>query len=279
MKNKEKIIYVFFVAIILILSLGPILWCLIISLTPESDMLVPSNHILPGHLIIDNYLSLFDPQTSEHQTLMVGLTSSLKLSALTLLIGVPVSTITGYALARFRFRLKGLYANIILLTTVIPAFATLIPIYSIFRNYDMLDSMFWAAVILVSAFMPLNTWIVMNYTKSLPEELWLQSSIDGLNDWQTFWYIILPLLKPIVFTISLLIFIMSWQQYIIPVILLSSYDNKVMTVIMSEFTTRDTIQYGIIARCGIIATIPPAVLAVLFRKSLVSGITQGASKF
>lgn len=279
MKNKEKIIYVFFVAIILILSLGPILWCLIISLTPESDMLVPSNHILPGHLIIDYYLSLFDPQTSEHQTLMVGLTSSLKLSALTLLIGVPVSTITGYALARFRFRLKGLYANIILLTTVIPAFATLIPIYSIFRNYDMLDSMFWAAVILVSAFMPLNTWIVMNYTKSLPEELWLQSSIDGLNDWQTFWYIILPLLKPIVFTISLLIFIMSWQQYIIPVILLSSYDNKVMTVIMSEFTTRDTIQYGIIAGCGIIATIPPAVLAVLFRKSLVSGITQGSSKF
>lgn len=279
MTKKERIIYYSLVALIIVFCLGPIVWCLVISLTPESDMLSFSDGILPKKIIFDNYRALFDPISDEHHTLMIGLKSSISISLITLMIGVPIATITGYSLAKYKFKFKKVYINLILLTTVIPAFATLIPIYSTFREYNLLDSMPWTSVILVSAFIPLSTWIVMNYTLSLPNELWSQASIDGLNDWQIFRYIILPLLKPIILTISLLMFIMSWQQYIIPVILLSSYDNKVMTVILSEFSTRDTIRYGIIAGCGVIATIPPAILAIVFRKLLVSGIARGSSKY
>ena len=71
---------------------------------------------------------------------------------------------------------------------------------------------------------------------------------------------------------------MSWKQYIIPMLLLSSHNNKVLTLIMSEFMTRDAINYSVIAMSGIIVIIPPLLASIIFRKNLVSGLTAGSVK-
>ena len=83
---------------------------------------------------------------------------------------------------------------------------------------------------------------------------------------------------PIVLTSSLIIFLMSWKQYIIPMLLLSSHNNKVLTLIMSEFMTRDAVNYSVIAMSGIIVIIPPLLASMVFRKYLVSGLTAGSVK-
>ena len=142
----------------------------------------------------------------------------------------------------------------------------------------MLDSMLWTSVIFISAFIPLNIWIIMNYFRELPEDLWEAAAIEGANERQLFFQIGLPLAKPIVLTSSLVIFLMSWKQYIIPMLLLSSHNNKVLTLIMSEFMTRDAINYSVIAMSGIIVIIPPLLASIIFRKNLVSGLTAGSVK-
>ena len=151
-------------------------------------------------------------------------------------------------------------------------------IYSFFMEHSMLDSMLWTSVIFISAFIPLNIWIIMNYFRELPEDLWEAAAIEGANERQLFFQIGLPLAKPIVLNSSLVIFLMSWKQYIIPMLLLSSHNNKVLTLIMSEFMTRDAINYSVIAMSGIIVIIPPLLASIIFRKNLVSGLTAGSVK-
>lgn len=278
MKKKNSALYYITVALIFIFSFGPIFWCFIISLTPESDMLKGSSGILPTTLILDNYKALIDISSSEHQAAFNGLFNSLQFSALTLIIGIPLTVITAYALAWYEFKFKKIFLNFLLLTIVIPVFTTIIPIYNIFINLNLLDSMAMTSVIYVSSFLPLNTWIMMNYIKQLPKELWQAAAMDGFSERQIFFKIVLPLISPILLTCTLIMFLMSWKQYIIPMILISSYDHKPLTMVMSEFMTRDAIRYGTIASVGILAILPPALAAVLFRKFLISGLTSGSLK-
>ena len=275
---KKKILYTISTLLILIFTLGPILWCGIISMTGESEMLKNTANILPSRLILDNYMEIFDSSSKAHQVFLNGLYNSVKISVITLIISLPMTVVTGYALCRYDFRGKKLLINFLLLTTVIPVFATIIPVYNIFRNMDLLDSMFWTAIIYVSSIIPLNIWIVMNYFKQLPKELYHAASLDGFGEMDIFFKIILPISKSTVLTVALIMFLMSWKQYVIPIILMSSYNNRTVTMVMSEFMTRYEIRYGIISACGILSIIPPALCAVLFRKYLVENLTAGTVK-
>lgn len=276
--KKNSILYYIAVILIIIFCLGPIIWCFIISITPESEMLQTSTNILPSHFTKENYKLLFDPSTKEYETAFTGLYNSMKISVITLIIGIPISVVTAYALARYKFKFKKIFLNLLLLTIVIPVFTTIIPVYNIFRNLNIIDSMFWTAVIYVSSFLPLNTWIIMNHIKELPKELWEAAALDGFNERQIFFKIILPLCTPVIVTTTLIMFLMAWKQYIIPSILISSYEYKPITMIMSEFMTRYQINYGIIAGVGILSILIPAVLAIVFRKFLISGLTSGTVK-
>ena len=166
----------------------------------------------------------------------------------------------------------------LMLTIVIPVFTTIIPIYSMFAEYGILDNFFWVSVIYVSSFIPITTWTMMNYFKSIPKELIESSAIEGCSESQIFFKIVIPLSTPILLTCILMVFIMSWNQFQIPLILISSHENKLVTMVLSEFISRNDVRYGVISASGIISLIIPAIVAVFFRKYLISGLMQGASK-
>lgn len=272
-----KLLYYGAVLFILIFILGPILWALIISLTPETDIL-KAERIVPDTLFWDNYKNILNLSARENKAVLNALTNSTLAAAVTLALAMPSTVLAGYALARYDFPGKGLIQKFILITIIIPVSATIIPIYSIFRTYDLLDSLFWTSVIYTSSALPLTIWIAMNYFKQLPQELWQAAAIDGFTERQMFLRILLPLSQPVLLTVGLIIFLMTWKQFMVPSILLSSYDNRVITMAMSEFMTKDSIQNTLIAACGIIAIIPPAISAVIFRKYLISGLTAGTGK-
>lgn len=276
--KRYRLFYWIAVLLIFLFSFGPILWCFIISISPEKELLTTSGGLLPSAFTFTHYIDIFSASTKENQAVMRGLINSLKISGLTIALGLPISFLTAYGLARFTFPLKKLFVTLLLLTVVIPVFTTIIPVYNVFRKWDLLDNQFWNAVIYVSSFLPLNTWIMMNYLKELPKEIWQAAALDGFNERQMMTEIALPLSKPILLTTTLILFLMAWKQYIIPMILLSSYESKPLTMILSEFMTRYAIDYGVIAAIGIVSILPPAIAAILFRKFLVSGLTAGAVK-
>ena len=117
-----------------------------------------------------------------------------------------------------------------------------------------------------------------NYFATIPKELEEAALIDGCGRTATFFRIMLPLSAPIILSISLIMFLNTWSQFQIPLILASSMETKPMAIVVSEFVTKDTIQYGLVAAAGMIALIPPALAALVFRKYLVSGMMKGSVK-
>lgn len=267
------------VIFIILFTAGPIFWNFIVSISPEAEISQASSSFFPQSVTWENYGAILDWDRREGMTVLSALTNSLELALWTLLISLPLTTLGGYALARYRFSGRTVLLSCLILTIVIPTVARIIPVYAMFRQYDMLDSYFWTAVLYTTMAIPILTWISMNYFIQLPQELWQAAELDGFTEWGMLTRIILPLSQPILLTNALITFIISWKQFMVPTILLSAYTNRVITMILSDFMTKDTILYAIIAACGMMAIIPPALLAVLFRRYLISGLTAGSTKF
>ena len=274
----EKIGFILVASIFLLFTLGPIVWCFIVSVSPEKEMFSNTTGILPSSLSLDNYRLLLDFDSRQSEIFTRGLWNSLKAVSITLLIGLPVSLMTAYALSRLEFKGKGVIRTILLITIVIPVFTTIIPLYAMFANLGVLDHLFWLSVVYVSSFLPMVTWMLSNYINTIPRELDEAAFIDGCGRVRVFFDIILPNSYGIILAIVLIIFLMTWNQYQIPLILASSLDSKPLSMVVADFTSKDLIQYGITAAAGIIAILPPAIIAVIFRKSLILGLTQGAVK-
>lgn len=270
--------YLLAVLFFLIFTLGPILWCFIVSISPEKEMFSTSAQILPDSLTLENYRLLLDFDSRQSDIFLRGLWNSLKAVTITLLLGLPISLMTAYALSRFRFRGKEVVRTSLLITVVIPVFTTIIPLYALFAELGVLDQIFWLSVVYVSSFLPMVTWMLSNYMDTIPRELDEAALIDGCGRVRVFLHVILPNSFPILLAVVLMIFLMAWNQYQIPLILASSLESKPLSMIVADFTSKDLIQYGITAAAGILALIPPAIVAVIFRKSLILGLAQGAVK-
>jgi len=241
-------------------------------------MFSSTTQFFPSHATLDNYRMLLDFTSRQSEIFMRGIGNSMKAVALTLIIGIPISLMAAYALSRLNFKGKRTIGTMLLITIVIPVFTTIIPLYDMFANLGLLDNLFWLSVVYVSSFMPMVTWVLSNYINAIPKELDEAAFIDGCGKVRTFFKIILPNSYSIILAVILMMFLMTWNQYQIPMILASSLETKPLSMIVGEFTSKDLVQYGITAAAGIIALLPPAIVAVMFRKSLILGLTQGAVK-
>lgn len=274
----KKISYILVVFLFLVFTLGPIIWCFIISISSESEMFASTTQFLPSNPTLENYQNLLSFNSRQSEMFMMGLKNSLSATALTIIIGLPVCLITAYALSRFRFKGRKVIKTALLITIVIPVFTTIIPLYNMFAKWGLLDNTFWLSLVYISSFLPMITWILSNYINTIPKELDEAVLIDGGGRVRVFFSVIIPISYPIIFAVILMMFLMTWNQYQIPLILASSIKTKPLSMVVAEFTSKDAIQYGITAAAGILALLPPAIVAVIFRKSLVLGLTQGSVK-
>ena len=277
MKYFRKGGYILALVLFLIFTVGPFIWTFILSVTPDYSMFSPDSNLLPDKIIWDNYRELFSGG-QRGARFFTGMFNFLRAAAITLVIGIPVALMSAYALGRMQFRGRKAIKNILLITMVIPVMATIIPLYRMFADARILDNIFWLSVVYVSSYLPLAVWLLSNYFATIPKELEEAALIDGCGRTATFFRIMLPLSAPIILSISLIMFLNTWSQFQIPLILASSMETKPMAIVVSEFVTKDTIQYGLVAAAGMIALIPPALAALVFRKYLVSGMMKGSVK-
>lgn len=279
MKNyKNNIVYCISVIIFLIFITVPILWCFIISISFEKDIFNDMSVFFPKNISFINYLKLLNPNIREGTNFLLAMKNSLFTSSITVFIGTPLAVICGYSFARFKYR-KGIkiFMGILLSTMIIPFFTTIIPLYTLFAKFNLLNSIGWLAIIYISSFLPMVTWITTNYFKEFPIEIEEMALIDGCTRFQVIIKILLPNVYPIILTGMLIIFLRAWSQYQLPLILAASRDVKPLTVLLAEFSSKDLILYGQIAAAGILTLLPPMIFSFIFRKHLISGLTKGVS--
>lgn len=278
MKAGKKIGYVLALAIFLILTLGPFIWTFVLSVTPEYAMMEKNTKLLPDEPTYANYKELLTAGSQKGLVLITGIKNALKAVRATLVIGIPFSMMSAYTLSRMEFKGRKIIRNLLLIMMVIPVMATIIPLFRLFVDKQWLDDVFWLSMVYVSSYLPMATWLMSNYFATIPKELEETAMIDGCGRMASFLRIILPASYPIVLSAALIMFLNTWSQFQIPLILASSLEAKPVAIVVSEFMTKDSVQYGLTAAAGMIAVVPPTVTALVFRRFLISGMVGGAVK-
>lgn len=276
-RKRPGPLYWITVIFFLALTLGPLVWAVIVSVTPEFEMFKNTAAFLPQSPTLDNYVKLFTVNR-QSKVFWTAVGNSLRAASLTLLVGLPCAVCCAYALSRLRFPGRKLIRGALLVTMAIPVFSTIIPLYKMFSDHQMLDNLFWLALVYGTAFLPLTTWLISNYFDTIPRELEEAAYIDGCGKLSTFFRVILPICYPILFSALLMIVLMSWNQFQIPLILASSRATKPVAIVTSEFVVKDSVQYGLTTAAGLTALLPPALLALFFHRFLIRGLTNGATK-
>lgn len=282
MKTKKPFLPVLLYCLVAFLFiaffLGPILWSFIMSITPQIEMDAQTTRLLPENPTFKNYAKLLTGGDQQGTLFRTGMKNSLFTALLALIIGIPIAILGAYAISRVPFKGSKHVRDVLLFTMAIPVFATIIPLYKIFISLNLLDNFFGLVLVYITSFLPLTTWLLIGYFSTLPTELEEAAYVDGCSRFKTMVLIILPISYPIVFAASLIVFLTTWNQFQIPLVLAPSHATKPIAVVISEFVTKSTIDYGLMNAGGIIALFPPALIAIVFRKFLISGMVGGATK-
>jgi multiple sugar transport system permease protein len=250
-------------------ALFPLLWMLILSFKPDNEMFTTTFFFTPT---LSNFQAVFS-KSDFLGTLWNNLVVSCLAVALSLLVGVPAA----YALGRFEFKGKEDIAFTFLSFKFAPEILVIIPLYLIYQQLHLIDSVVGLIWVYQLISLPLLIWILRGFFEDLSKDMEAAAQLDGYSWWQVFFKMLLPLVKPGLVAAGLLCFIFCWNSFTFA-LLLGGGHTQTSTVSMTQFLASDTVHYGWVAAAALICALPEIILALLIQKHLVRGLSFGAVK-
>lgn len=274
---------VFLVVMVLLAAyfLLPLLW-LLVSTTKSTAVLFNSPMFLPASL--ETFLkNIRDLSGTNHAVYWRWYVNSIIYSTVTATLSTFVSALAGYALAKYRFRLRGATWFSVLLALLLPGATLTIPVFLLLKTLNIMNTYF--AVILPMLASPFGVYFMNVYIgQSMPNELIDSGRIDGANDYQIFGRIALPIIRPGFVTLFLITFIFSWNNFFLPLLVLS--DAKLFPVTLglevwvSTLTAPSTglPPYPLILMGSLLSVLPMIILFPFLRNYIAAGIATGSVK-
>jgi multiple sugar transport system permease protein len=278
-RAKQAILYGLML-LVLIAILAPFAWLLISSVSRPVDLLDKPLRFIPSEISLDRFAALTigadaDPAAEGFRAAMLNsLTIATVVTGIALVVGVPAA----YAFARLRFPGRGRLVLIFMATYMLPPIALVIPLYQIMSGLDLLDSK-TALIIIYSSFVtPFVIWIMRGYIESISPELDDAARVDGCSRLGALIRVILPISAPGLISTGLLAFLLAWDEFFYALVMTQTNAAKTVPVALNDFIGRHGIDFGMLAAGGVIAAIPPVVIAFVFQRHLVAGLTAGGVK-
>lgn len=249
----------------------PLLWMLITSFKSPSQVGITPPPWLPHPFTWVNYrmsFTYFGFQRYFLNSVIVAVSSTLAV----LLLG----TGAGYALARTPVRGRMALMVGLLVISVFPEIAVISPLYLLMRLLGWLDT-YQGLIVPYTAFnLPFSIWILRNYFLSIPREMEEVAQIDGASPFRTVVSVILPQSTPGLFTAAVFTFTATWTEFLMALTIDSSTPFRTIPVGIALFGAEFTVPYGNIFAASVISIVPIALMVLIFRNAIVSGLTQGA---
>ena len=265
--------YLLAISVALVMSF-PLLTMLRVSVFRRLDLYSKPMQWVPSTWRWQNYVDVLKP---DH---IVPIRASITNSTLVALAAatstVAVSSLAAYAFARLRFPGRNAIQSLLLSVYLLPAMLFLIPIFMLMRPLKLLDTYFALILPYTVWMIPFVTMILKQFFGTVPEELEDAALVDGCTRLEVIWRIVLPLAGPGLVAAWVSAFIMSWNEFLTPLILTSRM--KVITTALGQYTSTYDIELGHMAAAGIYAILPVLILTLIFQRRIEQGITAGAIK-
>ncbi len=269
---------VFYGPIILFVAVtfAPIYWIVLSAFTPINELFTQPLRYIPLHPSFVNFQTIA-------QIVPIGqqLFNSTLLSVLSSALTVAVCLLASYAFARIRFPGSGFFFLALLLSSFLPNIATIIPLFQIFQNLSLVDSLHGLVILFVSLLLPFSIWIMTSFIRQIPIELEEAAQADGANFPTILWRIIIPVLRPALATIFLINLVTSWDEFFLPLIFSRTNATATVTLGITQAAVDpryQSVAWGNEAAMGLIVIAPVFMVAMVFQKQIVEGLMAGALK-
>jgi len=269
----NQIAYRVLVIAAVILWLLPLAGIILTSLRSLVDINSGNYWGWPERLYWENYLDIF-AQTPMARYMF----NSLFISITATFAAVALSTMAGFALAKYEFRLNITLFAIFVGGNFVPFQILMIPVRDLTIQMGMYDT-YWGLILFHTAFQSgFCTLFMRNFIKTLPEELFESARSEGVSEWRIFWYIAVPLVRPALAALSVLIFTFIWNDFFWALILVQSDEVRPVTAALNALKGQWLASWQLLSAGAIIAAIPPVMLFFFMQKQFIAGLTLGATK-
>lgn len=261
----------------LVLTLGglimifPFVWQLIMSLSTQAEVTSVPPTLVPERLNWRNYLDVFNllPFASQFSV-------SVTVTVLRVVTQMLLCAMAGYAFARMQFRGRGIIFALLLSILMVPSQIYLIPQYSIIQNMDLLNTSLGIAMPgLFSAF---GTFLLRQHFIAMPDSLEEAARLDGANQWQIFWKVMLPLSGPALASVAILTTIASWNDLLWPLVV-STYEERMpLAVGLATLQGQHMTNYPVMMAASLLAMAPILILFLVLQRQVVEGLAHSGMK-
>jgi len=263
------------------LFLSPILASLFHSLKTAKDSATSPPTYLPPTFSIENYRSLANSSTGViSDGIYLYIWNSVVLAVITVIGTLILSTLAGYGFARFNFKGKEVFFAAILLMIMVPFQALLTPIYFLFSQTGLQNSLLGLGLIYITYQLPFSIFLMRNTFMVIPKALGEAAMVDGCSQFKIFKTIMLPLARPGVISVALFAFFASWNEFIAALTMISVQEKYPLPVILTLLLDRQmgAINFGFLQAGVVVTMIPCIALFLVLQKYYVSGLVSGGVK-
>jgi lactose/L-arabinose transport system permease protein len=245
------------------ISIFPFYWMVVGSTNTSPD--IAAGKVSPGGYLFQNIAAFFAT---------VDVPRMFWNSAVLALVGVAltliVSSLAGYGFEMFKSKFRDRIFGFLLLMLSIPFAALMVPLFIMMSNFKLINT--FTAVLLPGIASIFIIFYFRQATKAFPSELRDAARIDGLNEWQIFLYVYLPVMRSTYSAAIIIIFMANWNNYLWPLIILITEENKTVTLIVSSLSYAYVPDYGVIMISAVFATLPTVLIFFLLQRRLVEGL-------
>jgi multiple sugar transport system permease protein len=260
--------------IALLIWLLPLIGIAVTSIRPSSDLAAGNYFGWPsGFDFIKNYSAVF-----ENSNIGWYILNSFKVTIPTVIGAVALSCLTGYALAVYKFKSNLLVFFMFIAGNFVPFQILAIPVRDLTLKMGMYNTTIGLVMFHVAFQTGFCTLFMRNFIKGLPFALIESARVEGVSEWKIFRHIVMPLMRPAIAALSVLIFTFIWNDYFWATIMAQSADVRPVTAGMNELKGQWKVAWELISAASIIAALPPVAMFFLMQKHFIAGLTLGATK-
>lgn len=268
-----KIAFYAFIVVIVVYAVFPFYYAVITSFATGSALF--EIHYWPSKFDWSNYSTVLYGRNFGRAIL-----NSLFIATVTVAFALFLAVTASYALARVRFRGRGLLLMTILAVSMFPQIAVLAGLYELIRFLGIYNTP-WAMILSYTIFtLPFTVWVLTTFMRDLPIEIEEAAIVDGATPWVIITKVFLPLLWPALVTTGLLAFIGAWNEFLFALTFTISEDQRTTPVAIALLSGASTqeIPWGPIMAASVVVTVPLVILVLIFQRKIVAGLTAGGVK-
>ncbi|GAB5437119.1 carbohydrate ABC transporter permease [Falsiruegeria mediterranea] len=269
-----QITYQALVPLTLIMWLLPLIAVAMFSIRPLADFTNGNYWGLPSSFeFFTNYGKVFLESDMPRYML-----NSVLITVPTVIGAVALSCMTGFALGIYRFRGNLLIFFMFIAGNFVPFQILMVPVRDLTVSAGLYDTKLGLVLFHIAFQTGFCTLFMRNFIRALPFELIEAARVEGIAEWRIFWYIVLPLMKPAIAALSVLIFTFIWNDYFWAIVLTQGPDAQPVTAGITSFNSQFVAQYHLMSAGSIVAALPPVAMFFMMQRHFIAGLTLGAVK-